>query len=332
MATFKLRGNSWQAQVARLGVRRSATFPTKQQAEAWASDVENQILSNGLLTTSAEITVADVIKRCVKASRYTKLDPNGYATRLAILEKHINFALVPISKITTNVVAEFRDERLGVVSSGTVRKDLAALGGVFTFAKRELQVIGSNPVHDVSKPKANPSRERRIPFEHEALILSALGYTKGECNNSLQQLAHIFILAIESAMRLGEICKLTRSDIHESHVQLPITKNGSSRAVPLSRRAKETIQALLDYSDSQSLTNRTSASVSSSYWRKIKTLSAMYPELTDLTFHDTRHEATYRLAQKLSVLELARVTGHKDMKMLLAYYNPTVHELAEKLN
>ena len=50
-----------------------------------------------------------------------------------------------------------------------------------------------------------------------------------------------------------------------------------------------------------------------------------------LTFHDTRHEAITRLARKVDVLDLARITGHKDLKSLMIYYNATASELAQRL-
>ena len=54
--------------------------------------------------------------------------------------------------------------------------------------------------------------------------------------------------------------------------------------------------------------------------------------LKDLHFHDLRHEAASRLAEKLSnILELSSVTGHKDIRMLKRYYHPRAEELAKKL-
>jgi integrase len=53
--------------------------------------------------------------------------------------------------------------------------------------------------------------------------------------------------------------------------------------------------------------------------------------IEDLRFHDTRHEATSRLSKKLHVLELAATIGHRDLKSLMVYYNPTADELADKL-
>ena len=52
----------------------------------------------------------------------------------------------------------------------------------------------------------------------------------------------------------------------------------------------------------------------------------------DLRFHDLRHEATSRQTEKLpNLIELASVTGHKDLQMLKRYYHPRVEDLAKKL-
>jgi hypothetical protein len=42
--------------------------------------------------------------------------------------------------------------------------------------------------------------------------------------------------------------------------------------------------------------------------------------LTDLRFHDLRHEATPRLAGIFPMHELTKITGHKDPCMLMRYY------------
>ena len=52
---------------------------------------------------------------------------------------------------------------------------------------------------------------------------------------------------------------------------------------------------------------------------------------TDLHFHDLRHEATSRLAAIFELHELAKITGHKDTRMLLRYYHPDGRELARKI-
>jgi integrase len=47
-----------------------------------------------------------------------------------------------------------------------------------------------------------------------------------------------------------------------------------------------------------------------------------------LRFHDTRREATSRLAKRVDVLTLARITGHKDIRMLMVYYQTDMSEVA----
>jgi integrase len=53
--------------------------------------------------------------------------------------------------------------------------------------------------------------------------------------------------------------------------------------------------------------------------------------MLNLRFHDLRHEATSRLAEKLQMHELMKVTGHKSAGMLATYYHPRAEDLALKL-
>jgi len=54
--------------------------------------------------------------------------------------------------------------------------------------------------------------------------------------------------------------------------------------------------------------------------------------LIDLRFHDLRHEATSRFFEKgLNVMEVAAITGHKDLRMLQRYTHLRAEDLAKKL-
>ena len=54
----------------------------------------------------------------------------------------------------------------------------------------------------------------------------------------------------------------------------------------------------------------------------------------DLHFHDTRREALSRLAKKVDVMTLAKISGHRDIKILLntTYYAPDMSDEAELLD
>jgi len=56
----------------------------------------------------------------------------------------------------------------------------------------------------------------------------------------------------------------------------------------------------------------TTEAVKRSYLRAIRRAG-----IEDLRFHDLRHEATTRLFEKgLNIIEVASITGHKDLRML----------------
>lgn len=64
---------------------------------------------------------------------------------------------------------------------------------------------------------------------------------------------------------------------------------------------------------------------------KIKTLVGLAD--AGLHFQDTRREALTRLAKKLSVMDLAKVSWHRDISILQnTYYAPDIAELAQKLD
>jgi integrase len=151
----------------------------------------------------------------------------------------------------------------------------------------------------------------------------------------------ILIFALETAMRRGEILglKWESIDLERRVAYLTMTKNGSSRSVPLSPRAVATLEHLPHAIDGR-VFPVTASALKLAFKRGLKRARAGYETRTggadprvfvDLRFHDLRHEATSRLADIFEAHELAKITGHKDLKTLLRYYHPRPEELARKL-
>lgn len=237
--------------------------------------------------------------------------------------------LKSVSELDQLDMIEFRNERLKRVSESTVARDLGVLGGVFRYARQELRIMTESPLTDVAKPRQAESRERRISEAEINRILDAFSYQPTfQPINKKQQTAWAFLFAIETAMRASEITGLTWANVFDDYVLLPDTKNGTSRKVPLSTKAKEMLE-LMRGLDSNTVCTMTSANTLSQYFWQVVTEKL---KIENLNFHDTRHEATTRLAQKLQIQDLAKVTGHKDLKTLMRYYNPTATELADRIN
>jgi len=132
-----------------------------------------------------------------------------------------------------------------------------------------------------------------------------------------------FLFAIETGMRAGEICALTRTNVHGAVAHLPKTKNGTKRDVPLSSCARQILDTLPEAETVFGL----QSSVLDTLFRRAREQCS----IEDLKFHYTRHEAITRLARHLNVLELARMVGHKNLNELQTYYNETAEALAKKL-
>jgi integrase len=154
--------------------------------------------------------------------------------------------------------------------------------------------------------------------------------------------------AIETAARQGELCRLDWRDVDlkKATAKLRDTKNGDDRIIPLSAKAVAVLKDL--EGGITRLTGpafgMTESALKQSFTRAVIRARKAYEKaclerkrkpaedvLVDLHFHDLRHEATSRLAEKLAMHELAKVTGHKDTRMLLRYYHPKAEDLAKKL-
>ena len=85
--------------------------------------------------------------------------------------------------------------------------------------------------------------------------------------------------------------------------------------MPLSTAAAKVLRALPRSLNGQVFPGLTAEALKRSYIRAVHRAG-----IEDLRFHDLRHEATKRLFEKgLDIMEVASITGHKDLRMLRRY-------------
>ena len=237
---------------------------------------------------------------------------------------------LPVSELHQRHMNYFRDKRLQEVAGVSVGREMQLLGGVIRYAIREMHVLTDSPLKDVRRPEKGAHRERRVTNEEIERICKACKYEPDQPPHlHKQQTAWAFLFAIETAMRASEICRMTWENVHPSYVHLPDTKNNSTRNVPLSLKARELLEQARGIDETRVLTVDEGSMCSTFYRAKD---AAGFSKDDNLHFHDSRHEATTRLAQTFpNVADLAKITGHKDLKRLLTYYNPTAQDLADRL-
>lgn len=327
MATIrKLRGR-WQAQVRRKGMKcRAKSFDTRGDAERWARTLETELDRGGPQadTKVAEtLTLKDILVRYLdevtplKRSAHTEL----YRIR-GLLKQDMMFRTM--ARLTPADVAGYRDERLKSVATSTVLKELNTIGHAIETARREWGLnIQQNPVKLVRRPKAPRPRDRRLhPGEEERLLAAAdVGRTPW--------MRPLIILAIETAMRQGEILSLRWPDIdlEKRIAHLDETKNGERRDVPLSSRALEALQALAEQRVDDRVIPSTKSGVGQA-WLHLRDRAGS----SDLHYHDLRHEAVTRLLERgLNVIEVSTISGHKELRMLQRYAHLKAVDLVDRL-
>lgn len=330
MATFKRTAGGWQAQVAVKGVREAKTLSTKAEAVAWAAERETQLRKMAETGVDTDKTCQDAFNRYIKEVSAHKRGKVFETRRLHAFARQklgkLTFGDTPIHAVTSDMLGRWRDERLKTVSGSTVNREFNLLSNVFTTAKQEWKWIAANPASDVRRPKEAAPRDRLISQSEIDAITYTSGFTESMANSVQERVCIAFLFALETAMRAGEICGLPASEITGSVAHLGDTKNGTSRDVPLSPRALQLL-TFLPAVDRNGPVFGLSTSQLDANFRKLRDMAGV----EGLTFHDTRHEAITRLARKLNVLELARMVGHRDLKMLQIYYNETAAEIAKKL-
>tara|TARA_Y100000310_G_scaffold27153_1_gene25831 strand:+ start:1025 stop:2047 length:1023 start_codon:yes stop_codon:yes gene_type:complete len=339
MATIKKRENGkWQAKIRRKGYpSQSKTFVTKTEATKWARDVESDMDKSTFKSTS----LAEQKKMTDALEDYwtEKLTQKKSAKSIRYMINRLKLVFDGLSllDVTVHTMRDYKAYRLEKVQGDTVRKEMALISRMFKYAINEWGVYlpHGNPVATISLPAKGKQRDRRFKIGEEELLLSYAKQYQGVIHD-------IIILAIETGMRRGEMAnarskqELEKSgyccicwegfNAKDSTLFLKDTKNGESRIVPLSRRAKEII-----LKQPRKLNGPIFDILSDSVGHAFNKVTER-AGIDDFRFHDLRHEATSRFFEKgLQMMEVSSITGHKDLASLKRYTHLRATDLVKKL-
>lgn len=320
MATYRKRGSRWYVEVARGGVRRGHTCNTKAEAVQWAAVMEQEAarIEGGRFMLHEAID-RYIAEECPKhRSRWEK-------NKLLKLKTELPNML--LADLSADDIARWRHTRLQVVSDSSVRREMGVLNQVLNTARLAWGWLTVNPAANVKRPTEHRARQRLIAQHEIDAIVLRLGYSDDtDVTLKKQQVAIIFLLAIETAMRAGEIVSLAwhQVDVNRRVVSLDKTKNGDLRDVPLSARAVFLFSKLPRTGTDCFAVDGASLST---LFRRARDAAGV----VDLHFHDSRAEALTRLSKKLDVLQLARMVGHRDPRSLMIYYRETAEDMARLL-
>lgn len=313
MAYIRKFRDGWRAEVQKHGTRASKVFPTKREAQAWARDTEldlNALKGSGGMTFEQAATkyLATAVKQ--KAPSAEEWEER----RLQEMTAHFG-ANTPLAAITSVKLGEWRDARLADVSGSTVIRQFSVLRSLFRSAV-EWEVLPTNPCKGVEMPKHNPPRHQIWTWQLVKRVLRAENRNEREI-----QTIRAFHISLHTAMRLseilgakvvGKIAVLARdksSGKASPPVKVPLARKGASL---FAKYGPFTIEADI--------------------------ASATFSDMTDellidgLTFHDGRASALTWLSRREDVMTLARISRHKNMKILMeTYYRESIEAIAARI-
>lgn len=338
MATIRQRENKkYEVQIRRDGWPKiTRTFSKAADARAWAAVMESEIERGVFIdrTEAEKNTLGDLLQRYLTEVSSQKKGHNTERYRLVSLQRD-PIARAKVASLSGKLMAEWRDKRIKEVSGSTVNRDLNLISHVINVARKEWGIYVENPIAMIRRPPENRARNRRLAHGEEERLLAELELSARSERGTFEAggthnpwMLPLVILALESAMRRSELLSLRWADVFLSdrYVRLHDTKNGEPRDVPLSTRAYSVLDGLPRHISGK-VFPITGDAVKKAFTRAVERAG-----LGDFHFHDLRHEATSRIAEKLdNVLELSAVTGHKTLTMLKRYYHPRAKDLARKL-
>lgn len=321
----KTMGTRWRADVWIKGIRESKRFATKPEAVAWAYQREAEISTDGRLVQGQ--TMGAALTRYAKEDSPKKRGVKSEVVRLKRLGRD-PIANHLIRDINLRTAEEYRDRRLKEVQPSSVTREMTVMAAVLRRAVK-WDWIAAYPWDGFDWPRKNPPRSKVYTLkEIEAIMIAAGVNETSEITTRAQQAVMAFLFAIETAARQSEIARLEWSDIDlvRRVAHLSETKNGEPRDIPLSTQARTIVKRMPRHHIKP--WPMSGDSISQHFMRVRKAAGIM-----DGTFHDSRRCACVRLAKKLAPMDLAKVTGHKDLKMLLnVYYRADAEALADLLD
>lgn len=337
MATAYKKNSGWRGQASLNGKRKTKEgFSTKREALAWASN-EERLAKESLSSDIPDRPFRDALERYRDTVSIKK---RGQKFEIRRIERWLGngedeadvLCYIALADLQSKHFSEWRDRRLKEVAVGTVLREWTVLSAICSTCFKEWGWLRENPMSRVKRPSEPDARTRRLQGDEFDRLMIATQYSIDiPPESKSERIGSAIVFAIETAMRAGEICNMSWEDVdlERRTVFLPKTKNGNPRTVPLSTVAVNVLKGLHQLEDCQRRCFGLKSDSLDVNFRKIRNKCL----IDDLHFHDLRREALTRLARKLDVLTLAKVSGHTDLRILQkVYYAPDMGDVAQLLD
>jgi integrase len=330
--------NRWVAQILLPNSkRRSKSFTDKKQALNWLASERTKI-NQGLFVADESIKLGDFLNSYMAEVAIHNLRPTTYQTNYSLIKNHIIPGLgnIKLSKLQPSQVQAFYSQKL---SEGLARRTVAYLHAI--LHKCLDQALRWGLVNrNITDLVDVPSPQRRSPTV----------WSLEEAKTFLKAVEHhrwypIYVLAIFTGMRKGEILGLHRNDINVKsgvvNVRHQITQvkgEGSVVSEPKTQKSRRQITLspfacvvmedhLLSLDKNQLLIFTTSTGKPISSRNVVRHFKSVIEKegLPDIRFHDLRHtHATMLLSAGTHPKVVQERLGHSQISLTLDTYSHVI--------
>ena len=320
----------WRVRVRRRGVAETATFETRNEAAAWAREVE-QAIDSGLWSVGASrggFTLGWILDRFLVARRPNRdtrrqLDwwrrQLGHEAAAAVSRRRL---LALRRSLSRELIGGGRQRR-----PATVNRYMSALSALYSWALK-CEYVHVHPLKGLEPLAEGAARVRCLTdAEREALIEASL-----EAGGL--RLQTLVVLALSTGATRGELLKLCWADLDVAGRQVVIEGTGrlKTRTLPLPDSAFDLLARLsrVRRIDRRDVFAEPDGRVRfpRAAWRTALTRAG----IEDFRFHDLRHSAAAYLAQSgASLPEIAEVLGNRTLHGVRRYSHLTTERASTAL-
>ncbi len=309
-------------------------------ADAWAAAARRRLLSGTHVSTrEAETTT---LREALLKYEAEKLDGKPTNVRkekvrikqiLAdpISERSIaSLRKTDIGKYRDRLQAEAKEKRGIELARTTITNKIQLISRALNFVGETIEGVPN--ISGTQMPKARHGRERRPSNDELSRIVATA--------TSINQLLPLIIrFALTTALRKEKILEFCLNHIQDASNGVRIIKFPNDHSVPTKRTGiipiTRELQVIIDevvqlrhVNNDETPVFKINVNTLDHQWKKVLKLE----KISDLHFHDLRHEATSRLFEKgLNVAEVMTITGHSTLEMVDRYSHYSVCLVLEKL-
>ena len=283
---------------------------------------------------AADYQITDIMHRVTASRPMSKSTRTDYRAALGALCRFMHDGhpcIVRMSEITKDIAREFRDYLASLKMPGTAHLYIMKLKSSWSALAEETGL--QNPWRGVKVPGRSTPCKDLTEDEFTAVMRSAR--EKGG------DMAYLFEIAAETAMRLSDCCLLTWDMVDLSRRIITFTprklkRTGKTVQIPMSRAVLDLLSARADGGQSGYVCQHMARSYKcNAIWKTMRTIftRAGIPPRSGKSFHSLRvHAITRMLDGGIPLATVQAIAGHASPEMTQHYYRLDIDRAREAID